>query len=84
MKNGHIPGRLTPYGLRHVAAGLMLVSSASMKAVQKQLGHKSAMPTLDTYADLVVVTLMRWRAGWMMGFVEYRGARACQVVCVWG
>lgn len=52
VEDGRIPGRLTPHGLRHVAAGLMVASGASVKAVQKQLGHKSAMLTLDTYADL--------------------------------
>lgn len=43
---------LTPHGLRHVAAGLMVASGASVKVVQKQLGHKSAAMTLDRYADL--------------------------------
>ena len=52
VRDGVIPDRLTPHGLRHVAAGLMVASGASVKAVQKQLGHKSAMLTLDVYADL--------------------------------
>ncbi|MBK4152694.1 tyrosine-type recombinase/integrase [Corynebacterium macginleyi] len=52
VQNGVISDSLTPHGLRHVAAGLMVASGASVKAVQKQLGHKSAMLTLDTYADL--------------------------------
>lgn len=43
---------LTPHGLRHVAAGLMVGSGASVKVVQRQLGHASAAMTLDTYADL--------------------------------
>ena len=43
---------LTPHGLRHVAAGLMVSAGANVKVVQRQLGHKSAAMTLDTYADL--------------------------------
>ncbi|WP_018296513.1 site-specific integrase [Corynebacterium lubricantis] len=43
---------LTPHGLRHVAAGLMVSTGANVKIVQKMLGHASAAMTLDTYADL--------------------------------
>lgn len=46
------PARLTPHGLRHVAAGLMVSSGASVKVVQRQLGHASAAMTLDRYSDL--------------------------------
>lgn len=44
--------RVTPHGLRHVAASLLVGSGAHVKVVQKQLGHSSAAMTLDTYADL--------------------------------
>ena len=44
--------RVTVHGLRHVAAGLLVQSGASVKVVQRQLGHKSAAMTLDQYADL--------------------------------
>ncbi|APT92929.1 integrase [Corynebacterium phocae] len=44
--------RITPHGLRHVAAGLLVESGANVKAVQRQLGHASATMTLDTYAEL--------------------------------
>lgn len=44
--------RITPHGLRHVAAGLMVSAGANVKAVQRQLGHASAAMTLDTYAEL--------------------------------
>ena len=44
--------RITPHGLRHVAAGLMVSAGANVKAVQRQLGHASAAMTLDVYADL--------------------------------
>lgn len=43
---------LTPHGLRHVAAGLLVSAGANVKVVQKQLGHASAAMTLDTYAAL--------------------------------
>ena len=44
--------RITPHGLRHVAAGLLVSNGANVKVVQRQLGHASAAMTLDTYADL--------------------------------
>lgn len=44
--------RVTPHGLRHVAAGLMISAGANVKVVQRQLGHASAAMTLDTYAEL--------------------------------
>lgn len=43
---------LTPHGLRHVTAGLLVSAGANVKVVQKQLGHASAAMTLDTYAAL--------------------------------
>jgi integrase len=45
-------GYLTPHELRHTAASLAVRSGASVLAVQRMLGHKSAAMTLDTYADL--------------------------------
>lgn len=44
--------RVTVHGLRHVAAGLLVSAGASVKVVQRQLGHSSAAMTLDVYADL--------------------------------
>lgn len=38
--------------LRHTAASIAVSSGASVKAIQKMLGHKSASMTLDTYSDL--------------------------------
>lgn len=45
--------RITPHGLRHVAAGLLVGANADVKMLQRQLGHESAAMTLDTYADLL-------------------------------
>ena len=44
--------RIPPHGLRHVATGLLVSAGANVKVVQRQLGHASAVLTLDTYADL--------------------------------
>lgn len=43
---------LTPHGLRHTAASLAVESGATVKHVQRMLGHKSAVMTLDVYASL--------------------------------
>lgn len=43
---------LSPHDLRHTAASLAIQSGASVKAVQRMLGHASAAMTLDVYADL--------------------------------
>ncbi|MGN6780321.1 MAG: tyrosine-type recombinase/integrase, partial [Marmoricola sp.] len=43
---------LTPHEMRHTAASLAVASGASVKAVQKMLGHASASMTLDVYAGL--------------------------------
>ncbi|MCI6205601.1 MAG: tyrosine-type recombinase/integrase [Corynebacterium glucuronolyticum] len=52
VARGVLEQRVTIHGLRHVAAGLLVQSGASVKVVQRQLGHKSAAMTLDTYAEL--------------------------------
>lgn len=52
LAEGTLPERITPHGLRHVAAGLLVSAGAHVKAVQRQLGHKNAAMTLDTYASL--------------------------------
>ena len=43
---------VTPHVLRHTAASLAVASGASVKAVQRMLGHASAAMTLDVYAGL--------------------------------
>lgn len=44
--------RFTIHDLRHTAATLMVQAGANVKAVQRQLGHRDATTTLNTYADL--------------------------------
>lgn len=44
--------KLHIHDLRHTAATLMVQAGANVKAVQRQLGHKDATTTLNTYADL--------------------------------
>jgi integrase len=46
------PPTLRFYDLRHTAASLLIREGASVKAVQKQLGHATASITLDTYGHL--------------------------------
>lgn len=46
-----IPG-LHPHELRHTAASLAIAAGADVKVVQKMLGHKSAVMTLDQYGHL--------------------------------
>lgn len=43
---------LRVHDLRHTAASLMISSGASIKAVQRQLGHATATMTLDLYGHL--------------------------------
>ena len=43
---------LTPHDLRHTAASLAIASGASVKHVQRVLGHKDAAMTLNVYASL--------------------------------
>jgi integrase len=47
-----LPDDLRLYDLRHTAASLMIREGASIKAVQKQLGHATASITLDVYGHL--------------------------------
>lgn len=51
VKRSGIP-RITPHDLRLSAASFAVSAKASVKAVQKMLGHSSAAMTLDVYADL--------------------------------
>ncbi|WP_354232730.1 tyrosine-type recombinase/integrase [Arthrobacter bambusae] len=44
--------RIAPRDLRQSAASLAVSAGASVRAVQKMLGHSSAAMTLDVYADL--------------------------------
>lgn len=43
---------LTLHDLRHTAASLAISAGASVKAVQRLLGHESAVLTMNTYAGL--------------------------------
>jgi integrase len=43
---------LRMHDLRHTAASLLIREGASIKALQKQLGHKDAVQTLNRYGHL--------------------------------
>jgi integrase len=47
-----LPSNLRWYDLRHTCASLLIREGASVKAVQRQLGHATASITLDTYSHL--------------------------------
>jgi integrase len=47
-----LPKWATFHDLRHFYASLLIARGCSVKAVQKRLGHQSAMETLDTYGHL--------------------------------
>lgn len=47
-----MPAGLLVHDLRDTAASLMISAGASIKAVQRALGHASAKMTLDTYGSL--------------------------------
>jgi integrase len=47
-----LPEGLRAHDLRHTAASLLIRGGASVKAVQRSLGHKSAVMTLDRYGHL--------------------------------
>ena len=44
-----LPETLRAHDLRHTAASLLIREGASVKAVQRSLGHKSAVMTLDRH-----------------------------------
>lgn len=52
MKEDPALERVTPHGLRHVAAGLLVNAGANVLAVSRQLGHANPSITLNTYAEL--------------------------------
>ena len=47
-----VPDGVTFHDLRHYYASLLIRHGESVKVVQKRLGHKSAVETLDTYSHL--------------------------------
>jgi integrase len=51
-REAEIPKWATFHDLRHFYASLLISRGCSVKAVQRRLGHQSAMETLDTYSHL--------------------------------
>lgn len=47
-----VPAWATFHDLRHFYASLLIARGCSVKAVQRRLGHQSALETLDTYSHL--------------------------------
>jgi integrase len=51
-KAAGLPAGASFHDLRHYYASLLIQHGESVKVVQKRLGHKSAVETLDTYSHL--------------------------------
>ena len=52
VETAEVPDDLLVHDLRDTAASLAIATGASIKAVQRMLGHASAAMTLDTYGSL--------------------------------
>ena len=65
--------RLTPHGLRHTTATLLLGASVHPKIVQERLGHKSIRETMDLYSH--VLPTMQGEAATAMEELLGGGAR---------
>jgi integrase len=51
--------QLTPHGMRHTMATVMVGEGVHHKVLQERLGHGSAQGTLDRYADVSLATHRR-------------------------
>jgi integrase len=51
-KAGHELPEITPHGMRHTMATLLLVAGVHPKVVQERLGHKTVQITLDRYSHV--------------------------------
>lgn len=75
------PGGVTVHDLRHFYASLLIRHRESVKVVQRRLGHKSAVETLDTYSHLWPDSEDRTREavdtalGWTGGAADAGAAR---------
>lgn len=49
---GHELPEITPHGMRHTMATLLLVAGVHPKVVQERLGHKTVQITLDRYSHV--------------------------------
>ena len=52
LRAAGLPETVRLYDLRHTCASLLIAEGGSVKAVQAQLGHKTATMTLDIYGHL--------------------------------
>lgn len=52
LRAAGLPADVRLYDLRHTCASLLIAQSATVKAVQAQLGHATATMTLDLYGHL--------------------------------
>lgn len=71
-------GDLVVHDLRDTAASLAIASGASIKAVQRMLGHASAAMTLDVYGGLYDDDLEDLADRMEARFSSYRGTQGAQ------
>lgn len=53
LKRAGITLRITPHTLRHIHTSILMWEQVPIKAIQLQLGHRSAKTTLDRYTHLM-------------------------------
>ena len=60
---GDVKG-LRIHSLRHTYASFAIGAGCDVKTLQSIMGHASATETLNTYAELWLIVLTRWRPSW--------------------
>lgn len=75
-----MPEGLLVHDLRDTAATLMIASGASIKAVQRALGHASAKMTLDTYGSLFEDDLEELADRLEARAADHRGTKTAEIV----
>lgn len=51
LKKNNLPN-LSPHGLRHLGASILIAHGQDIKTVQHRLGHSRASTTMDVYAHV--------------------------------
>ena len=71
-----VPEGTTFHDLRHFYASLLIAHGCSVKAVQRRLGHQSAVETLDIYSHLWPDSDDQTRAAVDVAFLRTQGSQA--------
>ncbi|MCA9792527.1 MAG: tyrosine-type recombinase/integrase [Candidatus Eremiobacteraeota bacterium] len=65
VERAGLPGKLTPYSLRHSAATALLRAREGLKVVSELLGHSSITLTADVYATSLQTNSRARPARWV-------------------